>query len=121
GAARKAAICRTAASGPIATTAGNNPTNEIIGFLGNYPVAAGASFNTAANGLGGTTPLTFFDARGNTYNQAFFQLLRRNTEGGPRISDLKHTSYRGVLGSRGDLSNAFSYDAYFQYGKTNYT
>ena len=29
-------------------------------------------------------------ATGLTYNQAFFQLLRRNTEGGPRISDLRH-------------------------------
>ena len=56
-----------------------------------------------------------------TPTQAFFQLLRRNTEGGPRIADLKHTSYRGVLGSRGDLSNVCSYDAYYQYGRTNYT
>ena len=30
-------------------------------------------------------------------------------------------SYRGVVGTRGDLSSAFSYDAYYQYGKTNYT
>ena len=26
-----------------------------------------------------------------------------------------------MLGTRGDLSNAWSYDAYFQYGRTNYT
>ena len=26
-----------------------------------------------------------------------------------------------MLGTRGDLSNVFSYDAYFQYGRTNYT
>ena len=26
-----------------------------------------------------------------------------------------------MLGTRGDLSNIFSYDAYFQYGRTNYT
>lgn len=41
-------------------------------------------------------------------------------QGGPRINDLTHTSYRGVLGTRGDLNPAFSYDAYFQYGRTNY-
>ena len=117
-AAQKSVICP---NNGIAGSIGGSPINGIVGFLGNYPVAAGAPFNTVANGLGGTTPLTFFDARGNTYNDAFFQLLRRNTEGGPRISDLKHISYRGVLGTRGDLSNAFSYDAYFQYGKTNYT
>ena len=70
----------------------------------------------------GATPIDFFDPlRGNTYNQAFFQLLRRNTEGGPRISDLRHQSCRGVLGMRGDLSKVWSYDTYFQYGRTNYT
>ena len=53
-----------------------------------------------------STPIDFFDPRGNTYNQAFFQLLRRNTEGGPRIADLTHTSYRGVLGTRGDLATS---------------
>src|SRR5947199_2114711 len=119
-AAQKSAICPI---NGLAGNVGNNPNNGIVGFLGTFPVAAGAPFNKAANGpgLGGTTPLPFFDARGNKYNEAFFQLLRRNTEGGPRIADLKHISYRGVLGTRGDLSNAFSYDAYFQYGKTNYT
>jgi iron complex outermembrane recepter protein len=100
-----------------------NPNNLINGFLGNFPLAVGAPFNP--NGVDQTdgnpaAPLTFFDARGNTYNQAFFQLLRRNTEGGNRIADLSHTSYRGVLGTRGDLSKVWSYDAYFQYGKTQY-
>ena len=47
-------------------------------------------------------------------------MLRRNTEGGPRIADLKHTSYRGVP-ARGDLDDVWSYDAYYQYGRTNYT
>ena len=36
-------------------------------------------------------------------------------------ADLRHQSWRGVLGMRGDLSNVFSYDTYFQYGRTNYT
>ena len=26
-----------------------------------------------------------------------------------------------MLGTRGDLSSIWSYDAYFQYGRTNYT
>jgi outer membrane receptor protein involved in Fe transport len=93
------------------------PINLINGFLGNFPLAIGAPFNPNP----GAAPLDFFDARGNTYQNAFFQLLRRNTEGGPRISDLRHQSWRGVVGMRGDLSNVFSYDSYFQYGRTNYT
>ncbi|MEO7240593.1 MAG: TonB-dependent receptor [Sphingomicrobium sp.] len=98
-----------------------NPANLITGFIGNFPVAAGAPYNTVTNGVGSLTPLDFIDpATGTTYNRALFQLGRRNTEGGPRISDLKHTSYRLVVGSRGDLGPAWSYDASFQYGRTNY-
>ena len=94
-----------------------NPENLINGFLGNFPLAVGAPFNPNPD----AAPIEFFDNRGNTYNQAFFQLLRRNTEGGPRSADLRHQSWRGVLGTRGDINNAFSYDSYFQYGRTNYT
>lgn len=90
------------------------PENLVTGFLGTYPLTA------AAGGEPDDAPLTFFDAFGTTYNQGFFQLLRRNVEGGPRIADLRHTAFRGVLGTRGDFNRAFSYDAYFQYGRTNY-
>lgn len=39
-------------------------------------------------------------------------ILRRNVEGGPRQDDLRHTSYRGLLGMRGDfrLLDGFEYD-----------
>ena len=92
--------------------------NLINGFLGNFPLAAGAPYNPNP----GNAPILFTDpTTGTTYNKAFFQLLRRNVEGGPRIADLSHTNYRGVLGVRGDINPAFSYDTYFQYGRTNYT
>jgi outer membrane receptor protein involved in Fe transport len=79
----------------------------------------------AARGLGepilGTTPFNFVDPlTGATYNRGFAQILRRNVEGGPRSDDLQHISYRAVLGTRGDLSPAWSYDAYYQYGRTNF-
>jgi outer membrane receptor protein involved in Fe transport len=93
-----------------------DPNNQISGFLGSFPLASGASYNPNQGAPG----LTFFDARGNTYNSAYFNLLRRNVEGGPRISDLTHNEWRGVLGTRGDLDKAWSYDAYFQYGHTDY-
>ncbi len=95
-----------------------NDSNLINGFLGSFPLAVGAPYNpnpTAA-------PIDFFDPlTGQTHNNAYFNLLRRNTEGGPRISDLKHISFRGLLGLRGDLGKVWSYDSYFQYGKVNYT
>jgi outer membrane receptor protein involved in Fe transport len=94
------------------------PGNLISGFLGTFPLASGASYNPNP----GAPPINFIDpTTGTTYNRAFFQLLRRNVEGGPRISDLRHTSFRGVLGMRGDVSPVWSYDTYFQYGRTNYT
>ncbi len=68
----------------------------------------------------GLAPFVFTDALGNSYNKGFAQILRRNVEGGGRVSDLQHTSYRGVLGMKGDLSDAWSYDVYYQYGRTIY-
>ncbi len=92
--------------------------NLINGFIGNFPTAAGASYNpNPAN-----PAINFIDpTTGATYNKAFFQLLRRNVEGGPRISDLQHTAFRTILGSKGELGKAWNYDAYFQYGRTNYS
>ena len=76
------------------------------------------AFDVVGNTTGGT-PFNFIDpSTGLTYNRGFAQILRRNVEGGPRRSDLQHTSYRGVLGMKGDLSDAWSYDAYYQYGRT---
>jgi outer membrane receptor protein involved in Fe transport len=46
---------------------------------------------------------------------------RRNVEGGPRIDDLVHTSYRAVLGIKGDISDAWTYDAYALWGTTRLT
>ena len=87
--------------------------NLVNGFLGTFPLTG---FTNP-----GPAPTNFTDpTTGNTYNRGFFQLLRRNVEGGPRIADLQHTEYRGVLGARGDLGPAFSYDAYYQYGRTVY-
>lgn len=68
-----------------------------------------------------TTPFNFIDpTTGNTYQRGFAQILRRNIEGGSRRDDLQHTSYRAVIGMKGDLGTAWNYDAYYQYGRTNF-
>lgn len=47
-------------------------------------------------------------------------ILRRNVEGGPRQSDIRHTMYRGVFGSRGDFFNTgLSYDMYGSYANVH--
>jgi len=69
-----------------------------------------------------TTPFDFIDPlTGNTYNRAFAQILRRNVEGGGRQDDLQHVSYRAVIGVKGDLSPAWSYDMFYQYGRNNFS
>lgn len=45
-------------------------------------------------------------------------LGKRNVEGGPRRNDITHESYRAVFGLRGDLTPAWTYDAYGQFGQT---
>lgn len=43
---------------------------------------------------------------------------KRNVEGGPRISKLESTSFRTVVGMRGDINQDWSYDASYTYGRT---
>jgi outer membrane receptor protein involved in Fe transport len=66
-------------------------------------------------------PQVFFDpSTGLPYTRGFAQILRRNVEGGGRRDDLQHTNYRVVAGMRGDLSDAWSYDAYYMFAQTNF-
>jgi iron complex outermembrane recepter protein len=94
------------------------PSNFINGFIGSFPTAQNAGYNPNP----GNPAINFIDPfDGHTYNRAFFQVLRRNVEGGPRINDLKHQAFRTVIGVKGDISDAWSYDAYYQYGRTSYS
>ena len=57
----------------------------------------------------------------NPNDKSLVVIGRRNTEGGGRIDDIRHTSYRGVLGLKGDvLDKKWNYDAFFQTGKVVY-
>jgi len=51
-------------------------------------------------------------------DEAHVAFGRRNVEGGPRQDDLGHTSFRTVAGVKGDINDAWSYDAYVQNGIT---
>lgn len=43
---------------------------------------------------------------------------RRNIEGGPRNDDLQHTSFRIVVGAKGEITDGWTYDVYGMVGKT---
>lgn len=49
--------------------------------------------------------------------QVPFALFRRNVEGGGRQQAFENSSFRALLGVRGDISDAWSYDASVQYSK----
>jgi len=53
-----------------------------------------------------------------TPGQALLEIGRRDIEGGNRVDDLRHTSYRAQVGARGDLGDGWTYDVYAQYGYT---
>jgi iron complex outermembrane receptor protein len=46
-------------------------------------------------------------------------IFRRNVEGGGRQDDIRHTSYRGVLGLKGEIGN-WNYDVFAQLGRVVY-
>lgn len=67
--------------------------------------------------------LVFRDRNGNVATGpgtvANMELFRRNTEGGGRQSDRRHTAFREVLGLKG-AAGRWDYDAYFQTSSVNY-
>lgn len=47
-------------------------------------------------------------------------ILRRNIEGGGRQADIRHTSFRNVIGLKGDILGKWDYDVFAQTGKVIY-
>jgi iron complex outermembrane receptor protein len=72
----------------------------------NNPLAAGTSF--VANFC--NTPTS----------TATVYVGRRDVEGGARITDFTHTTYRFVFGAKGDLGEGFTYDVSAQHSKSLY-
>lgn len=88
------------------------PANQIAVIVDGMPFPSGVA---------NAPPMDFTDpTTGATYNKAFLQLFRRNVEGVPRVTDIRHTAWRTVLGAKGELGKGWAYDAYYQYGRTEY-
>lgn len=47
-------------------------------------------------------------------------ILRRNIEGGGRQADIRHTSFRNVIGFKGDIGGNWDWDVFHQTGKVIY-
>lgn len=101
----------------ILTAPAYSPTAVVSSITTNYQ----QYFGNAAVGAAAFSPTAFLDPlTGGTYNRGVAQILRRNVEGAPRQDDLQHTSFRLVAGTKGDLGEAFTYDAFYQFGRTNF-
>ena len=73
------------------------------------PLMSQQQFDTVCGSIG----LTMDDVR------APFWIGRRNVEGGNRQQDLRHTSFRGVFGVRGDINDSWTYDASMLYAEVS--
>ncbi|WP_294192235.1 TonB-dependent receptor, partial [uncultured Sphingomonas sp.] len=111
--------------GVYTTTA---PSYSPTGVVSSIDANAAIRDGVLKNGGTFTGPANAFNAfnfintaTGTTYNRGYAQILRRNVEGGARQDDLQHTAYRIVAGARGDVAKGLTYDAYYQYGRTNYS
>jgi outer membrane receptor protein involved in Fe transport len=95
----------------------DDETNAQIAPSGNFlqqqnvncdnPLLSAAQVATFCTGTG----------RGPTDNVPLL-IGRRNVEGGGRNDDITHTSYRILVGAKGELSSAWNYEVYAQYGRT---
>jgi outer membrane receptor protein involved in Fe transport len=113
----------------------NDRTDEIVGpsaaFKASYPYSADNFYRVNC-----TNPLLSAQEQGilctpamiaadtaapgtNPAGLAILNLGRRNVEGGGRDSYFDHTNYRIAFGSKGDIANGVSYDAYGQYFYTS--
>ena len=95
----------------------NDKTNAVIAPSG---IFSSATFTTPCDNPLMSAQQASLICPGVGQTQATMVVGRRNIEGGGRNSSLEHTSYRGVIGARGDITDHWKYDVYGQYGKTVY-
>lgn len=71
----------------------------------------------------GLSTASTYDADGNYTGGDIAEgllILRRNVEGGPRQNVRRHTSYRGIIGTRGQFFDSpFDYDVYASYSNVH--
>ena len=102
----------------IGNTTSINCNNPLLSAQQRALVCAPANL-VDIDGVAG--PDVFINPDGTPYNRAVLYPGRRNVEGGGRQDDLQHVSYRIIGGMRGELSDVWSYDMYYQYGRNNFS
>jgi iron complex outermembrane recepter protein len=98
-----------AQSGDFGLTAPIPCNNPLLSPAELNAICVAPGYTTAANPTG----VTAANPAGATADDDL--LLRRNIEGGPRVSNLRHTDYRAQVGLKGDLGANWHFDVYAQY------
>lgn len=121
--------------GGFRTTDGSsyiNCDNPLLSSVQAAAIGCGAAAQAAYDTFVWMNPATELYELSDATNPDAFRLLddpnyvpmfigRRNVEGGGRQSDMRYQAYRGVLGARGDLNDAWSYDLSIQYSRSQFT
>ncbi|GAC1675060.1 MAG: TonB-dependent receptor [Steroidobacteraceae bacterium] len=93
-------------------------------FFGLHTISCADPLLTASERTTLCNPTTFASNRaqypGNTGDQISLYVARRNVEGGGRIDNYTSDSIRQVIGVKGKISDAWTYDAYAQVGITQF-
>lgn len=93
------------------------PTALFIGANAFSPDGSGSWFVNCDNPLLSASEVNAFctsQGVGGTANTPL-DIGRRNVEGGGRTSDYEHLNFRGVVGLKGDINEAWHYDAFGSY------
>jgi len=98
------------------TTAQIAPSGAFLGSGPGQPPFFGRYAVNCDNPLLTPSAVSAFCGGNTGAGDVLLDIGRRNTEGGGRIDDLRHTSFRGVLGLRGDFAPGWNYDVYGLYG-----
>jgi outer membrane receptor protein involved in Fe transport len=83
--------------------------NDEIYIQCQSPLLSDVQWATICGSLFGTTD------RATDSNEFAVYVGKRNVEGGPRLSAIEHSSMRVVTGIKGDITDNWKYDAYYQY------
>lgn len=119
-------VAQIAPDGNFSNTASVNCDNPLLSdqqrslvcfngnFVGQTPVR-----DAEGNVIGIVgSPVPFVDpVSGATFFRGVLRIGRRNVEGGPRQSDLRHKSLRILGGMKGELARGLSYDASYLFGR----
>jgi iron complex outermembrane recepter protein len=98
------------------TTAQIAPSGAFLGSGPGQPPFFGRYAVNCDNPLLTPSAVSAFCGGNTGAGDVLLDIGRRNTEGGGRIDDLRHTSFRGVVGLRGDIAEGWNYDVYGLYG-----